>query len=150
MKATIRTAVWAATMGVLAASGSAACAAATLPPVHRAGGVEFLSGGIGKDEATALEKAAPRWPLTLEFAVKDQHRADFAADVQVVVRDAKGHAALRTRADGPFLLARLAPGPYEVEARLDGKTLREKVVVKDGAPARALLLWPAEPAAMRS
>ena len=123
--------------------GTGAQAAAPLPPVHRSGAVEYLSGGIGKDEATAIEGAARHWPLTLEFAVKDKQRADFAADVKVLVRDAKGHKALEATADGPFLLARLTPGRYSVEASLGGKTLHEKVLVKPGHPAKALFLWPA-------
>ena len=38
-------------------------------------------GGIGQDESTAIEKACRQWPLTLEFAIRDKHHADFVADV---------------------------------------------------------------------
>jgi hypothetical protein len=133
----------AAALAALALGAGAAQAATPLPPLQHSGGVEYLSGGIGQDEARAIEGAARHWPLTLEFAVKDKRRADFAADVKVLVRDAKGHTALDATAGGPFLLAKLAPGHYSVEASLAGKTLHEKVLVKAGHPVKAAFLWPA-------
>ena len=102
-----------------------------------------LRGGIGVDESTAIQNASKQWPLTLEFAIKDKQRSEFAADVAVKVHDATGHAVLDTTAGGPFLLARLPPGHYAVDATLAGKTEHAKVTVASGHPARALLLWPA-------
>lgn len=124
-------------------AGAAAQAVPALPVVHKSGSVEYLSGGVGRDEAQAIEAAATHWPLTLEFAIKDGHRADFAADVKVTVRDAKGHAALEATAAGPFLLAKLPAGRYSVDATLAGKKLHERVVVKAGHAAMAVFLWPA-------
>lgn len=133
----------AAVLATFVIGATAAHTAVPLPPVQKSGAVEYLSGGIGKDEARAIEGEARHWPLTLEFAVKDKRRADFAADVKVLVRDAKGHTALEVTAGAPFLLAKLAPGHYNVEASFGGKALREKVVVKPGHAAKALFLWPA-------
>ncbi|HEY2255909.1 MAG TPA: carboxypeptidase regulatory-like domain-containing protein [Variovorax sp.] len=136
-------------LGALTMGGTIAQAAA-LPAVQQSGAVQYLSGGIGQDESMAIEQASHHWPLTLEFAARDQHRADFLADVNVVVRDAGGHTLLRTVSTGPFVLAKLAPGQYDVDATLAGKTLREKVVVKHDQPARALFLWPTEAADQQS
>jgi hypothetical protein len=126
------------------ALGAAFATPATLPPVQKSGTVEFMSGGIGQDESRAIEMASREWPLTLEFAAKDQHRSDFAAEVNVVIRDAKGHTLLQTASTGPFVLARLTPGRYDVEATLGGRTLHETVVIGKGQPAKALFLWPTE------
>lgn len=133
----------AATLGALLMSGAFAQPPEALPPVQRNGAVEYLSGGIGLDESTAMKKASRSWPLTLEFAIKDGSRADFAANVQVLVRDDKGRTALNTTSDGPFLLAKLAPGRYTVEATLAGKTLHESIAVRQGQPAKAVFVWPA-------
>ena len=143
MRTPIRKAAIATTLGTLMMGGAFAQAATALPPVHKDGHVEYLSGGIGKDEATAIESASKQWPLTLEFAVKDNKRADFAANVNVVVRDAKGHTVLQATSDGPFLLAKLGIGHYAVDATLAGKTLHEKVLIKHGQPAKAVFEWPA-------
>ncbi len=135
--------LFAGALAVLAMGASTAQAASLLPPVQKSGTVEYLSGGIGQDEAQAIEGEARHWPLTLEFAVKDKKRADFAANVKVLVRDAKGHTALNLTAAGPFLLAKLAPGHYSIEASVAGKTLHEKAILKPGHPAKAVFLWPA-------
>ncbi len=39
----------------------------SLPPSFRQGAVSYRSGGIGINEAKAMEKAASRYPLSLEF-----------------------------------------------------------------------------------
>jgi hypothetical protein len=129
-----------ATLGVMM-GGAFAQAAPTLPPLHDRGNVEYLSGGIGLDESAAIRSASKQWPLTLEFAVADHPHADFVADVRVVVRDAKGHAALQATSDGPFLLAKLPPGRYTVDATFADQTLHEKVVVSQHKPARAVFVW---------
>jgi hypothetical protein len=118
-------------------------AATHLPPVQHSGAIEYLSGGIGVDESTAIESASKQWPLTLQFAIRDKQGAAFAAGVAVKVRDAKGHTVLETTTGGPFLLAKLPPGDYSVDATLAGKTLHSKVNVKAGQPTRTVLLWPA-------
>jgi hypothetical protein len=46
-------------------------------------------------------------------------------------------------AEGPFMVARLEPGRYEVEATLAGRTLKQAVEIRPGSPARSLFLWPA-------
>ena len=142
MKNQINNAAIAVTLGALMTGGTFVQAATSLPPVHKSGHVAYLSGGIGKDEATAIENASRQWPLTLELVVKDKKRADFTADVNVRVRDAKGHTALQATSDGPFLLAKLTPGRYDVDATLAGKTLHEKVLVKQGQMAKAVFEWP--------
>ena len=150
MKSMIHKTALAATLGAMMIGGAFAQAAAALPPVSKSGPVEYLSGGIGQDEAKVIATASAQWPLTLEFAVKDKQKADFAAGVKVMVRDAKGHAALQATAGGPFLLARLAPGHYAVDATLAGKTLHEKVLVKHGQPAKLVFVWPAGTGESRS
>ena len=143
MTSMIQTAAVAAATGALLLGAAFAQAATALPAVHKSGQVEYLSGGVGRDEAKAIESASRQWPLTLEFAVKDKQKADFVADVNVMLRDAEGRTALKAVADGPFLLARVQPGHYTVDATFGGKTLHEKVLVKAGQPAKRFFEWPA-------
>lgn len=133
----------AAALVALMMGAGVAHATSALPPIHRSGPVEYLSGGIGLSESTAIERASKQWPLALEFAVKDGEHADFAAGVKVLVRNDDGHAALKTTSQGPFLLARLAPGRYTVDATLAGKTLHEQAVVRKGESTKTLFVWPA-------
>lgn len=142
MKSVFHRGVWVVTFGV-AMLGTGAAGATTLPLVQQQGAVQYLSGGIGHSESTAVQAASKTWPLTLEFAVNATPRAEYAANVNVVIRDAKGQVALNTEANGPFMLVRTHPGRYSVDATLQGKTLHETVVVKPDTPAKTLFLWPA-------
>lgn len=137
-------------LAALAMGATAAQAASLLPPVRKIGMIEYLSGGIGQDEARAIEGEARHWPLTLEFAVKDKGRADFAANVKVLVRDAKGHTALELTDGAPFLLVKLAPGHYNIEANFAGKTLHDNAFVRPGHPLKSVFLWPAGSGESRS
>lgn len=142
MKHQIHKTAIAATLGALIMGAAIAQEAATLPPVQTSGQVEYLSGGVGKDEATAMERASRQWPLTLQFAVNEKPRPHFTADVKVIVRDRKGNTVLETTADGPFLLAKLPAGRYAVAATLADKTLNRQVLIKKGQPAKVLFMWP--------
>ncbi|MEJ8845335.1 carboxypeptidase-like regulatory domain-containing protein [Variovorax rhizosphaerae] len=144
---------WQSTMrpvavAVLCGAGllGALSAQAANPPIHMTNGIEYMSGGIGKDEAQFMETVSPRWAATLEFAVKDATNAqgaDFAANVQVRVVDAAtGKALLSAQSEGPFLLARLDPGRYDVEATLNGQTLKQELTVRVGEPSKATFVWP--------
>ena len=124
------------------ASASASSSAPALPREHRQGEVVWMSGGIGLDESQAMQQAARDWPLTIEFARRDGARSDYLADVEVLVRDGRGHEVLGTRAQGPFLMAKLAPGRYTVEAARGDQVLRRDVQIRAGQPARVLMLWP--------
>ena len=124
-------------------AGAAYAESALLPPIQHAGAIEYLSGGIGKDEATAVEHASRQWPLTLEFAVEEGKHAVFTADVHVLVRDAQRRTVLEATTEGPYLLARLQPGHYTVEARRQGQTRHQKVTIVKGRAARAVFVWPA-------
>ena len=141
MKPLTRKAASAVILAALMAGGTLAQAGALLPPVRHSGPVEYLSGGIGADESAAIQTASKQWPLTLEFAIKDRQRADFAADVKVRIRDARGNEVLQATSEGPFLLARLAPGSYAVEATLAGQAQHRQVNVKAGQSSRQMFLW---------
>ena len=150
MRSIAHSAWLAGALAALAMGATTVHAASPLPPVHKSGAVEYLSGGIGRDEARAIEGEARHWPLTLEFAVKDRPRDEFAANVDVLVRDATGHKAFELTAGGPFVLARLAPGHYNIEASFAGKTLHEQANVEPGHPAKVVFLWPAGTGAPKS
>lgn len=120
-----------------------AATAGILPAAQTQGAVTYVSGGIGQEESQAFEAAAAQYPLALEFVLKHTPRAEFTANVHVIVTDAKGQHILDTRSDGPFLLAKLPAGRYTVTAERKGETLTKTVHVAPAKSARALFLWAA-------
>lgn len=127
----------------LLAGANFANAQSLLPPVQHSGANTFITGGIGLDESTAFKSAMKDWPLTLQFAEKSGHKAQYVADVQVVVTDTKGQVVMNAKSEGPFILAKIPPGVYKVQAILLGKAMHQKIELKDGQPAKVTFLWPA-------
>jgi len=129
---------------VLALACMGAQATVYNPPIQLSNGIEYMSGGIGSDEAELMRTVEPRWPAVFEFAVKDGRKADFAADVTLTVRDAQGRMVLdHVRASGPYLVARLEPGKYSAEAMLSGQVLQREVTVGGpGTSSRNVFEWP--------
>jgi len=104
-------------------------------------GIPWLSGGVGSDEREAIMAAVSDYNLKLEFA---NTQGDYLGDVGVVVRNAGGEGVLEIVSSGPWLLARLPAGRYEVRAEAAGRTLSETVSVsRDGMQTVIFNRWSA-------
>jgi hypothetical protein len=129
--------------GLLMAPLAFAALSKALPPEQTQGGVTYVSGGIGQEEAQAFEASAAQYPLALEFAIKHAPHAEYTAKVHVVVTDAQGTRVLDTHSDGPFLLAKLPAGRYTVTAERHQQTLTRIVHVANHKPTHVMFLWAA-------
>jgi len=114
-----------------------------MPPIQTRGDVQYVSGGIGKDEADAMKEAEAQFPLTLEFAASDERptqdaSAPYVSDAVVAIRDARGNDVLSARSDGPLLLVRLPSGSYTVEAEWNGVRKQRAVSVADDKRAHVV------------
>jgi len=99
----------------------------TLPQAKTENGITYLSGGVGKPEATAMREEARHYPLSMVFsAAKDN---EFLADVQVTIRSKAGKEVLSATSDGPIMLVKLPAGKYAVAVEAHGKTLHRSVQV---------------------
>lgn len=115
--------------------------AQTLPPLHTAGSVSYLNGGIGIDESTALKAESAKWPLTLLFAVQGRQRQVYAANVQVRILDKDGVVVLTVNEAGPYLLVKLPAGRYTVEATRFAQTQRRLIQVDPAKPQQQGWSW---------
>ena len=118
--------------------------AASTPQVQSNGSVDYVSGGIGKDEADALRRQSVDYPLTLEFAsargTTASGDAAYVADVDVNIADAGGRQVLTTHSGGPLLLVRLPPGEYTVVAEWNGVRKEHHVDIPQGGGRRHVVL----------
>jgi hypothetical protein len=83
------------------------------------------------------------YDTNLSSNTKHAPRAEFTADVHVIITDAQGKRVLDTQSAGPFLLAKLPAGGYTVTAEQQQQTLTKTVHVGTHKPTHVLFLWPA-------
>jgi len=134
----------------LAATLGTAHANAYNPPINMAHGIEYMSGGVGDDEAQLMQAVLPRWPASFVFTVAGQPAGEAATAVEVTVRSEAGEVLIdHVRVGGPYMVARLDPGSYQVEAVLGGHVLTQQVTVRAGVDTRTEFKWP-EGAGVRS
>ena len=108
-----------------------------------AGNVSYISGGVGEDEAAAMKSAAAGYPLELQFVQKATPRDEFLADVKVRITDRARNVVLDAVASGPFLLAKLPAGTYQIEADHVGVVKRQTVDIRPGKHQRSVFVWAA-------
>jgi len=132
--------------GFVCAVSMGTALAAGLPAEHRAGSVSYVTGGVSDDEAAAFKAMKGSYPLAIELDQRQAGggRAEFTADAHVKVIDASGSVVLDAKADGPFMLVKLAPGQYRVQATLNGRTLEKAVTVGAAGHAQATMAFPVE------
>jgi hypothetical protein len=92
-------------------------------------GVTFVSGGISSDAVDRLRAMERDFNLKMVFALSN---GEYLADVRVQVVDPSNRVVLDTTTEGPWLLAKLPAGSYQVNASYGRATERRTVAI---APA---------------
>jgi hypothetical protein len=102
--------------------------AAPSPEVQRAGEIEYLSGGAGEEERAAMTAQQAAFPLRIVFS---EPGGGYAVADRVEL--ARGGTKVATIAHaGPWLMLKVAPGDYAVDATFAGRTERRQVKVSAG------------------
>lgn len=112
-----------------------------LLPMMNSNGIDYMTGGIGLEESTQIKSMQSQWPLTLQFAQSNGSNGEYIADVNVNILDIRGREVMTALANGPYLLAKLPPGRYTVNATHKGMMLKKMVVIQSGKPVQAVFLW---------
>ena len=115
--------------------------AAATPGVTAASGVRFMAGDVGENAEQRIKAAQQNFNLKLVFTLVE---GNYVADVDVSIKDAAGKTVLQQLVPGPFLLAELPPGVYDVTATYDGKPRSRKVRV-GGRLTTEQFRWPSDP-----
>jgi hypothetical protein len=120
-------------------------AGAVLPSValevQRVQDVYWVSGGVSADERDEMVMALPDHNLKVLTAAEGS--GAFLAAAQVVVRDAGGRTVFETTLEGPWLLARLPPGNYQLIATLGGKSQTRAFTAPASGRREIFLYWAA-------
>ncbi|KVH78772.1 hypothetical protein WJ41_34635 [Burkholderia ubonensis] len=108
--------------------GASATALADQSPVRiELSGIEYITGGIGADDAIAFLDVAPRYNLRITLASRT---GEYLSDIDVTIKSGT-KPILDVQTAGPFLFARVPPGRYTVLAR-SGNALEVRHVVVPG------------------
>jgi len=91
-----------------------------------------------------MKREAPHWPLALSFALTGKDKAVYTADVDVSIKNAANYEVFKARSNGPFMLVRLKPGRYTLDANLNGHDQQRRVNITPQSNAQITLVWPAD------
>lgn len=114
-----------------------------LPAEVTRGEVRYITGGVGSDAAAAFKQAAARYPLELQFVRKATPMDEFLSGVKVTIKNRAGAVVLDATSEGPYLLAQLPAGTYQIDADHAGVTKRQALEIRAGRHERAVFVWAA-------
>lgn len=101
------------------AQGAGDPAAGALPAPQQSGGVSYITGGFGDNQANAFKEAGAKHSVMMVFS---ETGGAYLADIPVQIK-AKGEGAnVDIKAAGPYLLIDLPDGSYTVQASHQGKS----------------------------
>ena len=106
-------------------------------------GVQSISGGVGQDSREELLGSKGNYNLWVVLALAD---GAYLGGAQITIHDHSGKTVLDTKADGPWLFAKLPAGHYTVDARIHDVTRSARVTVGAKGLKRVVLTWQRDPA----
>ncbi len=105
-------------------------------------GFTYMCGGVGKEEAKQVKRAARDYDMLLTFATR---KGEYLADVNVDIKDARGTMELKTTCNAPLMLVDFPKsGTYKIHAETGGYALNQtaSVQTKGRSHAALVLSWP--------
>ncbi len=115
---------------------------AQLPAAQHYGSTEYLTGGFGLEESTAIKEAMSDYTLAITLASSDGQKAAYVSGVQIVVRDSSEVTYLNVESQGPFVLAQLPAGQYKIHATYRNVTQSRNITITANNSTRLVFDWP--------
>jgi len=116
-----------------------------LPSPHETliGEVTYVSGGICVDGVRQMKSLAKNFPLEIVLVEKMDGKEVYLADVNINIFDAKEKLVLNVSTEGPFLLAKLPNGVYQITAEFNAVMKTKRVMINKNKHTRIVFLWAA-------
>jgi hypothetical protein len=107
----------------------------------------YISGGISSDEVSQFKSRAKEYLLEIVFVQKADPQEngrieEYLAEVQLQIKDSKGNVVVDVTTEGPFFLADLPFGSYQITAEHDGVIKNNVVKIAAKKHQRIVFLWP--------
>jgi hypothetical protein len=103
-------------------------------------GYQYVTAGIGEEEALIMKRQAKKFSLNLWLSEGVVGR--WVADANVNIYDEASNLVFRIVASKPMLYVNLPAGTYTILASNNGKKLRHKVTLIEGENQKVILNWP--------
>jgi len=105
------------------------------------GDVTYLSGGIGKSESVAMRGNAKNYALEIVFVEKSGALEEYLSEVKLQIQDATKNTVLDINTEGPYFLANLPQGKYQVSAEYKGEVKTQLVTISKKKHAKLVFWW---------
>jgi hypothetical protein len=103
---------------------------------------DLPAGPVVEPLPAALARSVEILPVSFQFAEREEGHERLVTDVHVTMDDAASHArVVAAVSDGPFLLASVPAGCYQVTATHAGRAQVVTLVVERGEPLRVAFYW---------
>ncbi len=102
-------------------------------------GYQYVTAGIGEEEAAQMKRVAKNYTLNLLFSEGVVGR--WVTDVNVNIYDEASNLMFRIVGAKPVLYVNLPAGTYTILANNNGNKLRHKVTLVDGVNQKVILNW---------
>lgn len=106
--------------------------------VQTQNGIDYVAGGIGKEQAEAMKVAAQDYDLMLTFATDG---GKYLADIHLQIEDMNGNTLLSTVSKGPLFLANLPVGRYKITASAQETSHTRVVDIGGERPTKVVFQW---------
>lgn len=124
-----------------AAIAGNAMAQAPTYPISERGEVDYMNGGIGREQADLMREMGAEFPVRMTFAERNQNTDEFVADVHLRITDRAGRTVLDLPGQGPIFLLQLPAGSYTVLAEHQGDVNARHFDVVPGRHDRLGFEW---------
>lgn len=109
--------------------------------VRAAGGVSYVSGGVGDESLDRIKGLVADFNVKLVLALNN---GEYLSDVRIAIADSQGKTLVDTPSEGPWFLVNLPAGTYQLVATYAGKEVRRQVAVGPGKLTTVHLRWNAD------
>ena len=118
------------------------------PKTITIGEITYITGGTCIDSANQMKRIAKDFPLEIVLVQKSAayEKEYYIADVKITIKDAKDNLVLNVVTEGPFLLADLPNGSYQISAEFRRVLKSNTININKNKHERVVFLWPEEPA----
>lgn len=123
-----------------AALATIAGASAALTQDRTPGGLNFVVGGIGAEDASAMESVLSASLFSTALRTAARGSGAYLADVDLSIEDDEGRQVFQRRLEGPYLLIDLPPGRYVIVGVREGQVQRMTLTLPRHA-RRSLVMY---------